>query len=369
VLDSLLSSGVDVFGLSETNLDWLRHAVREKCSKICNDLYGSSLLETSTSDLRSNSTYKPGGTCTGLTQEYCGRYQQSGSDPHVLGRGSYIRLHGKQGESLVVVTVYRVCNSNIGKAGSSTAFHQEWHLLRLSDHLKPNPRKNFIVDLIKEIKKWKLEGAHVILGGDFNKNLGDTIDGLSHLMSICTLTGVHAFFHGVSDEPNTYVRGSKHLDYIFATTGVLPFVRSCGIEAFFTTVHSDHRGLFLDIDITALLGGEMAKLQPRALRGISSTSPHAEKYIDNLYMQLVTHNVYRRANTVFTALGKSCIPVCPKLLIETLPGPCFTPKTHADIKSDPHGQRHCIWLVKPSDFGRPTSLAPEIGSTCRLHCQ
>jgi hypothetical protein len=93
-----------------------------------------------------------------------------------------------------VVTAYQVCNSNIGKAGSSTAFHQEWHLLRLSGHLKPNPRKTFIVDLIKEINKWKSEGAQVILGGDFNENLGDTIDGLSHLASICSLTDVHTLF-------------------------------------------------------------------------------------------------------------------------------------------------------------------------------
>jgi hypothetical protein len=29
-LESLLASGVDIFGLSETNLDWLGHVVRDK---------------------------------------------------------------------------------------------------------------------------------------------------------------------------------------------------------------------------------------------------------------------------------------------------------------------------------------------------
>jgi hypothetical protein len=155
---------------------------------------------------------------------------------------------------------------------------------------------------------------------------------------------------------------------------VLPFVRSYGIEAFFITVHSDHRGLFLDIDITALLGGEMAKLQPPAVRGISSTSPHAEKYIDNIYSQLFAHNVLKRANTVFTALEKSCIPVCPKLLVainridRDITRAISIPKTHADIKSDHHGQRHCIWLVKQYDSGRHTSQAQEIGRTFRPHC-
>jgi hypothetical protein len=89
-LESLLASGMDIFGLSETNLDWRRHLVRDTCGKICSDFYVSSLVATSTSPRRSNSTYTPGGTCTGLTQKYCGRYQNSGSDPHGLGRWSFI---------------------------------------------------------------------------------------------------------------------------------------------------------------------------------------------------------------------------------------------------------------------------------------
>jgi hypothetical protein len=171
-LESLLSNGVDIFGLPETNLDWLRHTVPDQCGKICNDFYGTSLLSTSTSSLRSNGTYKPGGTCTVLTQQYCGRHESSGSDPHGLGRWSFIRLNGKPGKSLVVVTAYRVCKASIGKAESSTAFHLEWHLLCLNGNLNPDPRKSAITDLIVEIERWKSEGAHVIWGSDFNENLG-----------------------------------------------------------------------------------------------------------------------------------------------------------------------------------------------------
>jgi hypothetical protein len=198
-----------------------------------------------------------------------------GSDPHGLGHWSFIRLHGKHDTSVVVVTAYRVCNDNIGKAGTSTAFHQEWHLLRLDGCSSPNPCKAFINDLIIEIGRWKSEGAHVILGGNFNENLGDSTDGIAHLVATCKITDVHALYHGTTNKPNTFVRGQKRLlDYdVFASEGVLPFIHSCGIEPFFTIAHSDHRGLFLDIDLTALLGGEMAQLLPPALRGISSSSP------------------------------------------------------------------------------------------------
>jgi hypothetical protein len=38
-LESLLAHGVDIFGLSENNLDWLKHMIRDKCGKICQDFY------------------------------------------------------------------------------------------------------------------------------------------------------------------------------------------------------------------------------------------------------------------------------------------------------------------------------------------
>jgi hypothetical protein len=95
-----------------------------------------------------------------MTQQYCGRYQNSGSDPHGLGCWSFIRLHGKDGKSITIVTAYRVCiKAHIGKPGTSTAFHQEWHLLRLSGSTNPDPRRSFITDLTSEIEHWKSEGA------------------------------------------------------------------------------------------------------------------------------------------------------------------------------------------------------------------
>ena len=152
----------------------------------------------------------------------CGRYQTSGSDPHGLGRWSFVQLYGKDGKSLVMITAYRVCNGNISTSGASTAFHQQWHLLRLAGHLKPNPRKAFITDLTAAIKKWQSAGAEIILNGDFNECLGDTPDGIGHLVTQCNLVRVHTSNHGIQGEPNTYSRGSKQLDYIIVLPSILP---------------------------------------------------------------------------------------------------------------------------------------------------
>jgi hypothetical protein len=170
--------------------------------------------------------------------------------------------------------------------------------------------------LIVEIERWKSEGAHdSILGGDFNKNLGKMIGGIAHLVAACKLTDVHAHLYGIDSKPSTYVHGQRQLDYVFVTDGVLPYVRSCGIEAFFSMIHSYHWGLFLDINLIGLLGGKMAQLLAAALRGISGNSPHQEKYINNVYKHLADHHVLNRGATVFGALDQSTIPVYPKLLV------------------------------------------------------
>jgi hypothetical protein len=195
------------------------------------------------------------------------------------------------------------------------AFHQEWHLLRLNGDPQPDPRRSFIKDLKTEIELWKSEGADVILGGDFNENLGETINGLAYLASTCQLTDAPAHFHGIEDESPTYVRGNRRLDYVFITEGVIPYVRACGIEPFFATIHSDRRGLFVDIDNAGLLGGEMAHLLPPALRGISGSCPQYEKYINNVYNHLSEHNVMKRGEKVFGTLDKATIPVRPNLVV------------------------------------------------------
>jgi hypothetical protein len=87
----------------------------------------------------------------GISNKLCGRFQASGSDPHGLGRWSFIQMYGKDGKSLVVITAYRVCTGNIVSAsGSSTAFHQQWNLVRLAGYSNPQPRNKFITDLSSE---------------------------------------------------------------------------------------------------------------------------------------------------------------------------------------------------------------------------
>jgi hypothetical protein len=66
---------------------------------------------------------------TMVSDDYVGRVVESGSDSE-MGRWSYVRMLGKHGRHIVVVSVYQVCNQQENTAGDRTAFAQQVSLLR-----------------------------------------------------------------------------------------------------------------------------------------------------------------------------------------------------------------------------------------------
>ena len=84
--------------------------------------------------------------------------------------------------------------------------------------------------------------------------------------------------HGF-DEPATHSRGSKKIDYILVTDGVLDHVTANGILPFDKIVTSDHRALYLDVNLEALLLTTPQFLQAGTPRGIQSHNPQTLQYL------------------------------------------------------------------------------------------
>ena len=85
---------------------------------------------------------------------------------------------------------------------------------------------------------------------------------------------MHAVKHrDLNDPPNTYIQGSKCIDFCAGTEGVAEAVKRAGIEAFCQTFYSDHRGLFLDVNMALLLRGTPADLGALQKRGVSGKDP------------------------------------------------------------------------------------------------
>jgi len=102
----------------------------------------------SSSDDPSGTDKQPGGTLTAAGGSHVGRILESGEDSNGLGRWSWITLEGKN-TNLYVATAYRVQQENL--EGTKTSFAQQKKLLRKKGVENPNPRKQWLTDLSKQI--------------------------------------------------------------------------------------------------------------------------------------------------------------------------------------------------------------------------
>ena len=62
--------------------------------------------------------------------------------------------------------------------------------------------------------------------------------------------------HGMHS-PNTYIRGTQTIDYVFGTERVNEAVIQCGMPPFNEGIVTDHRALWVDLDLPRLLHGSL----------------------------------------------------------------------------------------------------------------
>jgi hypothetical protein len=90
----------------------------------------------------------------------------------------------------------------------------------------------------------------------------------------------------------TYIRGTKRLDYCLLSPCLAPFVRASGINRFNECYHSDHRALFLDIDLRGYLGDTLPTLARPNQRFVSTGSRHVTKFVNKVYSHLQANKVF-----------------------------------------------------------------------------
>jgi hypothetical protein len=92
---------------------------------------------------------------------------------------------------------------------------------------------------------------------------------------------------GADNEPPTYARGSKRIDYIFMTADVASLVKACGAEPFNHRFFSNHRGLYADLQLLGLFNRNLSPLASPKYRDIRSGNPTLiRKYITTLSARL-----------------------------------------------------------------------------------
>ena len=208
-----------------------------------------------------DSRYQPGGTALFVKGDWTGRILKTSEDTGDMGRWCTITIQGKGDIKLDIICGYRSVDQDIASAGTTTNYYQQWMNLRAKGDQQPDPREQFFIDLGIHIEKLKTEKHEIMLMMDANESTTERNSRVEKFFIKHGLVDLHAMKHkDLDDPPNTYIRGSKCIDFFAGTEGVTGAVDRAGIEAFCQTFYSDHRGLFMDINMTMMLKGTPADL-------------------------------------------------------------------------------------------------------------
>jgi hypothetical protein len=262
----LLEIGVDVMQFAEANIDWRWPKEFKKCQQAVKSVFKHAKISTSSSVKRTTSSKLPGGTLTIGVDNFTGRITETGRDP-TFGRWSYFKTAGRNGCTIIVVTIYQVCQQDVSTAGVTTACTQQHTILyeqgRITTNARgvpsPHPRTALLRDFATQLRQWRATGCAFIISGDLNEVLGDNPSEFGSITTEFDLSDVYRHRHGM-DKPATYQRGHRRLDYILCSADLLPSVTSCRILPFKVLSSSDHRSVFVDFDTMLLFGSLPSEL-------------------------------------------------------------------------------------------------------------
>lgn len=193
----------------------------------------------------------------------CGRIAESRREEHILQRWTWHKFRGVQQKQLVVATVYRPVYSN----GPISTYQQHKAVL-LDMDVDECPRVNMMHRLGDQIQKWQEEGCQVIVCGDFNEDVSK--ENIRQFYDQFQMRKLILHQHG-TEAPCTMIKGIRPIDGIFRLNTITP-LRS-GYQSFEWGLASDHRLLWIDIDMHNVLGTTTAKLWKPAARRLKCSNP------------------------------------------------------------------------------------------------
>lgn len=239
----------------ETNVDFqFRGALHQIRSRLRPAWVNVLNMISSNSAKSFHSYYQPGGVCQAVGGAWSRRITISTSDPSELGQWTYQTISGKPGRHLSIITAYQTCPGG-STSGEKTTWKQRQAILTSQashlDHMTPDPRKQFAHDLLELCRSLTLLGHGILLFIDANSHLDDAKSWLHSFLNHSKLTDIYEHRHGFDHAPATYQRGSHRIDFMFASSDVLPHIHTCGYTSFVST--SDHRQMFCDLHLTSYL--------------------------------------------------------------------------------------------------------------------
>jgi hypothetical protein len=320
ILERLRALQVGTIAFSETNVEWHKFLIRDNTQSVLKKAFGSARVEYSTSSRKFETTHnKPGGTLCAALGSWVHMVIGSGKDETGCGRWSYITYAAKDDMKVSVVSCYRFCNQT--NPGATTASNQQHGIMYADEELRPfmmNPHHQTMIDIQYFVQDLQEKGHEIIVVIDANQPEGQhyqsqlhnekfraahgfhvdgSIDGsIQTFMSDCGLdNAITLMYDGVV--PNTHMRSSSQIDFPLTSVGLREYIEKVGLLDN-SVLHSDHRGMFLDIN-SRLFRKRPEKVIPHQFRTLKLDDPRlSDAYRRILHKQFEEHSVFGRVQAV-----------------------------------------------------------------------
>ena len=142
----------------------------------------------------------------------------------------------------------------------------------------------------------------ILLAGDFNSSLGDDPTGLDRIIHKYQLCDAIQHLHG-SYSCATYSHGTRCIDYIFSCSELRLAIQRGGILPFNAITSSDHRAIFVDVDMTRAFQSQLPSLLKPPQRCLfSSNVTNCSKYVLSLYDGFKHHRIFQRVKQLSSVM-------------------------------------------------------------------
>ncbi|KAI2492618.1 hypothetical protein MHU86_21932 [Fragilaria crotonensis] len=302
-LSCLQAYDIDIAGLSETNTCWSHQHLAAEFRATVRRYYPQNkvtfgCVSPLIDKCLERESYQSGGNLTLITGALVAQATASkvSDDPKGLGRWNSVTLEGKSDSRISIITAYRSCPGSIKTSPIGSVFSREYTYLKDQGHSSLNPRTVFLADLHEFIRPMQEQGNAIILMMDANATI-ESDQRLASFIQSCSLHDLHANDPATS----TYIgAAARRIDYIFGCQKIREVMSRSGTLSYSEGPQSDHRGLYVDLELGSYLQSTKMKISQPTHRSLQTGNPElVSSYHSSMLQYYSQHNMEKRIDDLF----------------------------------------------------------------------
>jgi len=238
---------IDISLFNEANTKWNSINI-SKIERIMRLIDKGVLIQTADSKQwkMTKKNYLPGGLLHIINSKYTPIINQKKVTVGRLGNWMAVEMK-HNAKRLEIIHLYRIPIAN-GKAGGICSSLTQYHLSDGKVKSSNDYRKEIFNEIKHHINQNK-DINDIIIAGDYNQDIKSR--DITKFFEEIGVRDIHTTMNVLNNDKidSTYKHGSKQIDSIAATNGIMNYIEGCRLMNYNEIVESDHRVFIVDMDI------------------------------------------------------------------------------------------------------------------------